>query len=62
MDGTFEMALTPLQKETLANELIDVMERFQSHVETHSESYEAFIMQPSPDHIVIKIQPSKDTG
>ncbi|MGM0832863.1 MAG: hypothetical protein ACQEUK_08500 [Pseudomonadota bacterium] len=56
------MALTPLQKETLANELIDVMERFQSHVETHSESYEAFIMQPSPDHIVIKIQPLKDTG
>lgn len=56
------MPLTSLQKKSLADELIDVIERFQGLVETPSESYEAFILQPSANHIVIKIQPLKSTS
>lgn len=53
------MPLTSLQKKMLANELIDVMERFQRSLETHDEHYEALINQPTPDHVVIKIHPVK---
>lgn len=47
------MPLTTLQKEALANELIDVMERFQLDTDQH---YQAKITQPSTDHLVIKLQ------
>lgn len=52
--------LTSSQKKQLANDLIEVIERFQNYAETYEGSYEAAIMQPSVNHIVIKIQPSTE--
>lgn len=52
------MPLTPSQKQALADELIDVMERFQHYVDHHPDHYEALITQPSADHLIIKLQPA----
>lgn len=52
------MALTPLQKQALADELVNVMERFQHEVDQHPDRYEALISQPTPSHLVIKLQPA----
>jgi len=52
------MPLTPAQKQALADELIDVMERFQHYVDQHPDHYEALITQPSPGHLIIKLQPA----
>lgn len=54
------MPLTLLQKQALADELVDVMERFQRDADLHPDGYEAFITQPSYDHLIIKIQPIND--
>ncbi|MDR5876557.1 hypothetical protein LPL18_005120 [Halomonas sp. CUBES01] len=47
------MPLTKLQKQALADELIDVMERFERDAD---QQYEAQITQPTSDHLVIKLQ------
>jgi len=52
------MALTPLQKQTLADELVDVMERFQHEIDQHPDRYEALISEPTPRHLIIKLQPA----
>lgn len=52
------MPLTPLQREALADELIGVIECYQSDAGTHPDRYEAMITQPSPDHLIIKLQPA----
>lgn len=54
------MPLTTLQKQALADELVEVMERFQHDVDTHTDQYEAVITQPSSEHLVIKLQPVQD--
>jgi len=54
------MHLTHLQKQALADELVDVMERFQHYVDSHPDPYEALISQPSSNHLIIKIQPAHD--
>ena len=52
------MPLTSLQKQALADELVDVIERFQYDIKTHPDRYEALITQPTADHLVIKLQPA----
>ncbi|NYS77316.1 MULTISPECIES: hypothetical protein [Halomonadaceae] len=56
------MSLTPLQKQALADDLVNLMERFQRYVDHHPDTYEAVITQPSSDHLVIKIQPAHDSA
>lgn len=52
------MALTPLQKQALADELVDVIERFQHEIDQQPDRYEALISEPTPSHLVIKLQPT----
>lgn len=47
------MPLTRLQKQALADELVDVMERFERDAD---HQYEAQITQPTSDHLVITLQ------
>ncbi|MCP1317984.1 hypothetical protein [Halomonas sp. 707B3] len=52
------MSLTPTQESALISELVDVIERFHSSVDDYPENYEARVTQPSPEHLIIKLQPA----
>lgn len=52
------MPLTKQQKDALANELVDVMEKFMRTEGETCERYEALIEQPKADHLVITLQPT----
>lgn len=53
------MPLTHSQKQTLADELVAVMENFHRRFEQVSDHYEAVMTQPCADHLVITLQPKK---
>ncbi len=55
------MPLTVHQKEALAKDLVDVMERFLRSEGEALERYEAVIEQPHKSHLVIKLQPAAST-
>lgn len=52
------MSLTPTQESALISELVEVIERFHASIDDCPESYEARVTQPSPEHLIIKLQPA----
>ncbi|WP_394425063.1 hypothetical protein [Vreelandella stevensii] len=53
------MTLTDVQKQALAQELADTLERFR---ERHGleEHYVATLEQPTPSHLVIRLAPAEE--
>ncbi|WP_404342560.1 hypothetical protein [Vreelandella venusta] len=54
--------LTLQEKQNLVKELVEVVESFQQGMDSLPERYEAFISQPTANHLVIKLQPIVDTS